>query len=561
MLLGSPAMTRSDLENQTPAATRLRTAWGLAAAGALALTAGPLIGVVSGQEPAFGSWPLLALLALLPPVVAGALLLRGQPFVAAGLLAAAGVFAPGRLLGDVQIVLNPLSVGRPELFRAATLTQVAVAPGLWLLLLGHVLVLAGGLLAAGRAGVPADEYETGRTNLSLALPFAALATIGLVLEPFTSADPYLLARSPWDLPVVGLVGGLLVAAAPPLATALAGSSPDPETSKGGLLGVAFAITAVAAPMLASGLLADGLEVTSGPILALAAAALLLVISLVTRGAERKEPADEVALPTITRLHVIAGVFALLAGVAAIVGAIAPQLVAAGQASEIFAARLLWPSGLVLVALGLALFSRTAANVVRPTLFYAWCAVQLVAVLCAQAVSVASQSGLAEPGIGFWLMTAATPLGVVAVVCLGLAGSVERENAERGERDEVPVAELGAVLLAGLFAIGAFVLPAMRGNDYVAPGVISNFAPIFSTGLVAALLVLLLGLGVALRSRPKQGAAVLAGAALLVGTRALELPLTGGRIEGVAAAPGTWLALAAVVSLLVAAGLMGARATR
>ena len=52
-----------------------------------------------------------------------------------------------------------------------------------------------------------------------------------------------------------------------------------------------------------------------------------------------------------------------------------------------------------------------------------------------------------------------------------------------------------------------------------------------------------------------------GAALLVGVRALELPLTGAGVEGAVAAPGTWLALASVASLLVAAGLMGARATR
>jgi hypothetical protein len=52
-----------------------------------------------------------------------------------------------------------------------------------------------------------------------------------------------------------------------------------------------------------------------------------------------------------------------------------------------------------------------------------------------------------------------------------------------------------------------------------------------------------------------------GLALLLGVRALELPLTGGRVEGAVAAPGTWLALAAVAALLVAAGLMAARATR
>ncbi len=124
-----------------------------------------------------------------------------------------------------------------------------------------------------------------------------------------------------------------------------------------------------------------------------------------------------------------------------------------------------------------------------------------------------------------------------------------------------MAELGALLLAGLFAVGAFALPTMRGADYTAPDIIKNFDPIVSSTLIAALLVLLAGLAVALRSRPERGAALLAGAALLVGVRALELPMTGARIAEVAAGPGTWLAVACVAALLVSAGLMASRASR
>ncbi|NKE63641.1 hypothetical protein FXN61_45755 [Lentzea sp. PSKA42] len=171
-------MTRTELENQTPAAARLRTSWALAAAGSLLLAAGPLLGVVDGAEPAYTSWPLLALLALLPPVVAGVLLMRGRPFVAAGLIAAVGVFAFGRLLSDLQIVVDAMAVARPELFRPSTLIAVTPAAGAWSLIAGYVLVIAGGVLAAGRAGMPADESEPAGL-VALHVITAAWATVGL----------------------------------------------------------------------------------------------------------------------------------------------------------------------------------------------------------------------------------------------------------------------------------------------------------------------------------------------------------------------------------------------
>lgn len=555
-------MTRTELENQTPAATRLRTAWALAAAGSLFLTVGPLLGVVDGAEPAYTSWPLLAVLALLPPVVAGVLLQRGRPFVAAAVLAGAGAFALGRLLSDAQIALDALSVGRPELFRPTTLDALSAAPGLWLLVLGHLLTLVAGVMAAGRAGVPADESEQREQNhVLLFLAVAALATIGLLGDTYSSSDAYLLARSPWDLPLIGLVGGFLVAAAPLVAGAFGGSSPDPDTRRGNQLGVALGIAAVAAPPLVAAVTADGLGVTWGPIVALVAAVALVAMFFLLNEGEKKEETAEVALPTLDKMHAAAGVFAVLAAVAVLAGAAAPQLVVVlGEAPEFFAARLIWPAGIALGVLGLLMFARGVAGAVRPALVMATCAVSLATSASVQAVLAASESSLAQPGSGFWLLTAAGPLGVIAVVCAAVAGAMERDNAEPRKRQELPIAELGAVLLAGLFAAGAFALPTMRGTDYTAPSIIGG-DPVESGPLLGSLLVLIIALVVALRSRPERGAGLLAGGALVAGVRALELPLTGGRIEGVSAGPGTWLALACVVALLVSAGLMGARASR
>ncbi|MFI6097497.1 hypothetical protein ACIA8G_18190 [Lentzea sp. NPDC051213] len=559
-------MTRTELENQTPAASRLRTAWALSAAGALLLAVGPLLGVVDGAEPAFTSWPLLALLALAPPVVAGALLLRGRPFVAAGLIAAVGVFAVGRLLSDLLIAFDPMSVARPELFRPATLIAVTPAPGLWLLLAGHVLAIAGGLLAAGRAGMPADESEpAGLVMRSMII--AAVATVGLLGKPFISADPFQLDRGPWDLPALGLTGGLLIALAAPLAAALAATSPDPDTREGGALGVMLALLAVVLPPLVTATVAPGIGIAAGPVFALLAALALPLIPPLARlwrmVRGKRDATRDLPLPSIQRMHVTAGVLAVLSAAATLTGAVVPQLVLAtgGAAPELASSNVLWPAGLAFGLLGLALLVPSVAGAVRPALLFGYLAMQLAAAVAAQPVLAANQLGIAQPGAGFWLMVIEFPLGLLALICAGLAGAVERENTEIGKRQEVPVAELGAVLLAGLFAVGAFALPNLRGDNYTAPTLVPDGDTAVSAALLSSLVVLIIGLAVALRSRPARGAALLAGGVLLLGVRALELPLTGDKVVGAVAAPGTWLALASCAALLVAAGLMGARASR
>ncbi|GLY52340.1 hypothetical protein [Lentzea sp. NBRC 102530] len=559
-------MTRTELDNQTPAAARLRTSWALAAAGALLLALGPLLGVVDGAEPAFTSWPLLALLALAPPVVAGVLLMRGRPFVAAGLIAATGVFAVGRLLSDAQVFLDAMDVARPELFRPVTLVAVTPALGVWLLIAGHLLTIAAGALSAGRAGMPADESEP-PTLVAVPVFFALVAAVGLLGKPFVSNDPFQLDRSPWDLPAVGLVGGLLIAVAVPLATALAASSPDPDTREGGTLGVSLSLLAVVVPPLAAGTFAQGLGITAGSVSAFTAALLLPAVPLLGRTARLKQGKRDATrdpeLPTPKRMHVTAGVFAVLAATAMLVGAFLPQLTLStgGPAPDLASVSLLWVAGLAFGVLGLLLFVPAVAATVRPALFGAFLAMQLAAAGITKVVTAASQLGVAQPGAGFWLMVVEVPLGLLALTCTGLAAAVERENAGEVKKEQVPVAELGAILLAGLFAAGAFVLPTLRGDKYTSPTLLPDNDPAASWTMLLCLTLLIITLVTAFRSRPARGAASLAGLALLMGVRALELPLTGDQVEGAVVAPGTWLALASIAALLAAAGLMGSRANR
>ena len=106
--------------------------------------------------------------------------------------------------------------------------------------------------------------------------------IGLLGKPFSSSDPFQLDRGPWDLPVIGLTGGLLVALAAPLATALAASSPDPDTREGGVLGVSLALLAVVLPPLVAGTVVTGLTISVGPVLALLAALALPAVPPLAR---------------------------------------------------------------------------------------------------------------------------------------------------------------------------------------------------------------------------------------------------------------------------------------
>ncbi|WP_199441831.1 hypothetical protein [Umezawaea beigongshangensis] len=555
--------------------TTSRIALGAAACGALLLVAGPLVGVADVPA-AFTSWPLLTLLAVLPVAVAAVLLARGLSSAAAAVLIASAVFAPGRLLLDLQTAADAFAASRPELLRPTSLEPISAASGAWVLVAGHVLVLVAGALAATAGGVlveqdDPDEQSGQRGRFGRAAAVGVVALVALLTTPFSSTDPFLLARGPLDSPGLAVAGGLLIALAAPVAGALAALSSSPSHRRWGLAGTALALAAVALPPLVAGLVAADLGVTWGPVVVLLAAAGFAALA-VAQGRE-ESPQDRTALAagaplTVElagqqRLQTAAGALGLLAGVLAVAGGLTSQIVVPEgvPAPEHFAGRPLLPAGVVVGLLGLALLVRASASAARPAFVVALAALPLAAssaldaVLAATSVvpsqlnSAWSEPDALRPGTGAWLTVAALVLGVLAAAFGTLAGAVEREETGGGrQRSTLPLIATGGV--AALLAIGAFTLPALRADDFVAPAV-SDLGTA-SWGLLVALLTVLAAVGFALVSRPPRAAALLLGAALVVGVKALELPLTGARVAGAVPGPGTWLAAASVVALVVAA---------
>ncbi|MDQ2582456.1 hypothetical protein [Saccharothrix yanglingensis] len=538
------------------APTRLRSAVGLGLAGSLLGAAAPLVGVVdAGAPPAFTAWPLLAVLAFAPTALAAVLLARGHQVSAAASLIAPAVLAVGRLLVDLQVLVDPLDTARPELFRPATLDAPTPAAGVWPLLAGHVLLVTAGALAATTLAEPDARAERAR----FVLPAVAglLAGVGLFAAPFTSTDALVPARGPLDSPALPMLGGLLLVVAAPVLAVIAASATTPEARRGGLLGLAATLVTVALPPVATALATDRVGPAAGPFLVLAAAA-LLTWSQRDRAADRvtDRPAGraEPGLPGLRRLHPVAGALGLVAAAAAVAGALTDQLVlpAGLPAPTDYAARLLWPAAVAVGVLGAALLARGAA---RPAFAVATATVPLAAAGALDAVFAATRVDAVQPGPGTWFTVVAALAALAAAVTAALAGAVERDEAGTAS-GEAPLPLIAGALIAALLAVGAFALPVIEARDY-AP--ITAFGlRVGSWGLLVALVTVLGAAALALRARPGNGAALLLGAAAVTGTRALEYPLTAARAAGAEPGPGLWLALAATAALLVTAAVRTAR---
>ncbi|MDU0293154.1 hypothetical protein [Saccharothrix longispora] len=542
------------------APTRLRPAVGLGLAGSLLGAAAPLVGVVdAGAPPAFTAWPLLAVLAFAPTALAAVLLARGHQVSAAASLIAPAVFAVGRLLVDLQVLVDPLDTARPELFRPATLDAPTPAAGVWLLLAGHVLLVTAGALAATTLAEPDARAERAR----FVLPAVAglLAGAGLFAAPFTSTDALVPARGPLDSPTLPMLGGLLLVVAAPVLAVIAASATTPEARRGGLLGLAAALVTVALPPVATALATDRVGPAAGPFLVLAAAALLTwsqrdraTDRATDRAADRAAGRAEPGLPGLRRLHTVAGALGLVAAAAAVVGALTDQLVlpVGLPAPTDYAARLLWPAAVAVGVLGAALLARGAA---RPAFAVATATVPLAAAGALDAVFAATRVDAVQPGPGTWFTVVAALAALAAAVTAALAGAVERDEAGTAS-GEAPLPLIAGALIAALLAVGAFALPVIEARDY-AP--ITAFGlRVGSWGLLVALVTVLAAAALALRARPGNGAALLLGAAAVTGTRALEYPLTAARAAGAEPGPGLWLALAATAALLVTAAVRTAR---
>jgi hypothetical protein len=144
------------------------------------------------------------------------------------------------------------------------------------------------------------------------------------------------------------------------------------------------------------------------------------------------------------------------------------------------------------------------------------------------------------------------VAAAAAVSAAIAGSAERDDVDLTERTtHLPVAlPAGAAIL---FSIGAFGFPMITAPDFVAPGIWADFR-LASWGLLIAMAVVIAAGLLAAVARPARATALLLGAAAVVGVHALELPMTSDRARDAAAGSGTWLAVAACLAFLVAAGV-------
>ncbi|WP_253829625.1 hypothetical protein [Prauserella aidingensis] len=572
----------------TPA---LAAAFAAAVPAFLLSAAGALLPVVEGGERGLAAGPVvLVVVAALPLVLAGAFAVRGAAVAAAGVLIGAAALAPGRAVLDLQFAAEPSRASRPELYLPSDLYAHSAAPGLWLLVAGHVVTVVAGVLAlrarAGGEAGSADGTDPGR-RLAVAVSAAVAAAIGLVMQPFTSSEVYLLAQNAFEGPLVAMAGYLLVAAALPVTAAIAVSSGDTDLVRGSLLGAAASAAGLAVPAVVAALGLDTLGLSVGPVLTLAGLAVLVVAALVRMPAAEAAGEDEtpVRLPGSVRLRAAAGVGALVAAGCAVIGAVTPQLQTQGSiaAPESPARWSLLAAGLVVGVLGVAMLLPRTAVLVRPVLSVAWVGVLVAgtAVLDTAVTATGSAGGVASSGPGVvWTWIAMFVAAVTACASV-VAGAVERDDvddaapadaADDAEADDdaadggaaeadsgrSSVLLLGALVVAGVLTVVAFGLPVFTAPDYVAAGLWARFGTP-SWGLLAGTAVVLGGLVLAARSRRAPAVGVLCGAGVVLALHAASFPLSRGEIAGASAGAGFWCAFAAVVVVLVAA--MAAALTR
>lgn len=550
---------------------RLRLALLLAVLGAALVVAGPAIGVLTDQPVAgYAAQPMLVGLAVLAPLLATVFLLAGRAVIAAGVLIGSALVAPGRVLVDLQLAADALLASRPELFVPTSLTPLSPAAGLWVLIVGHLLVGAAGLLAAGRAGAEpgsayAEELDDSATAppagrrylIGWALAGATVAVIGLLRPTFRSHNAFQLAREVIDSGTLAAAGGLLIIAAVVLGCVFAVSSARQGLTRGVLLGLLVAVAGVTVPGIVAGLVVDRLIPDLGPYLALGSLGVLVLIVFLLPGATARTEAHEPAAAEVTlesgRLHPIAGALGVLTGLAALAGGLGSQLIVdTGLTQPVsYANRQLVPAGILVGLLGAALLVRRWATAVRPAFTVALASVPMVgAGTLDAALTGAGVSPLVRIGAGVWFAGAAIAIAVAAAACAGIAGSAERDDVDLTDRGVNLMVVVPAVA-AALFAVGAFGLPAVKAPGFVAPGIWTDFR-LASWGLVLGLAVVIAATVLAPRSRPARAASLLLGAAAVVGVHLLEFPLTGDRAPQATAGQGTWLSLACVVVLLIAA---------
>lgn len=534
----------------------------IAVIGGLLTSIGSLLPVSSpATPPGFSSGPLLFILGVLPVAVAVAFAALGRSLAAGGALVAAAIFVPGRLLTDLQFLVDGKLAERPELLLTTPASgELQAGPGLWLLLAGQVITLIAGALMVGQGDRVGEsdraERSDSRATLTLAAVVGILGAVGLLLAPFDSTTPWMIQPDLLNGPLWPLVGGLLLALAVPVVAMMAVTMADSELTMGWLVGGAATLVAVALPPLVAGLAVPGLHETAGPYLALIAACGMVVVTVGALRAVRRDASGDLAepeLPGAARLHVAVAILGVITAFAAVLGSTTNTFVlpAGLPLPPNFAERGLLPTAVIVGVLSLVMFGRSWAPTLRPMLAVAFAAVPLAGAEALDAAFGGSGIDGVTLGPAPWFTGLALVTAAAGAVCAALAGAVERDDVDLTSVTTQPTVLVPSVL-GVLLAIGAFALPVARAEGYAEPGIVTNFQ-VTSWGLLVALVTVIIAGFVAPRARAMRAAGLLIGAAAVLLVRVLEFPLTSGRIVGSMAGLGLWFGVASLVVLLVAAG--------
>ncbi|RZQ64020.1 hypothetical protein [Amycolatopsis suaedae] len=571
------------LEERWSATLQVATALLVVATGLLC--AGYALPVLEGAaDRGFGSGPLLIALALLPLAVSLLLAARGRTTALAGLIVGAAALAPGRALVDLQFAVDGSATARPELYLPTTLGSPAPAAGWWLLMAGHVVWVAAGAFAVAHSRAETEALSEGDREVRargwavVALAAVLLAVVGLLMAPVGSTSVYLVAGGAFESSSLVLAGGLLMAATVPLAMVVAFISGSASVVRGVLVGLATVLVAIAVPNLVSAAVVPVVTLAAGPVVLLAAA-VLLAVTAATRLGDVSSPADPAdgpqRLPGSGRVAWVTAVLAVVAGAAAVLGGTTEQLAGVAlveglppaKVPESPATGLLVTAGVVVGLLGLAVLLPKVGRACRPVLAVAWVVVPVAGTAVLDTAATATEvSRLVTVGPGVWWTVVAMVAAASAAVAAVVGGMIEREEADdavasrarpASGRGGEPVRSgtsgrhLAPLVVTAVLTIAAFVTPVVSAPDYTAPTALTLKAVSWA-GLLLALLVLLGAQLAAAYTRPGLTTGLLAGSVVVLGFRAVELPLVGGNIAGSAPAVGLWLALAAVVALVIAA---------
>jgi hypothetical protein len=517
--------------------------------------------------PAFGVWPLLVVLAVIPPVLAVVLMLAHQRAAALGLVAVGGLVAGCRFVADLALLVSPLSADRAELWVPHGIDPVRAGPGVWLLLAGELCTAAAGALALVESArcqgghgldVPPGLPRATRPVVPVAISFAVIAAAGLLAAPMRSSNPYVSARSAFDAPAAVSLGGFALAAGIVLAIGLAGSSPDHRVTVAGLVAGALAILGIALPRIVVAALAPHLGVAPGPVVALLGAAGLAASArwVSVRAWSRTSTATGPAWPRpmlAESARVLAGLLCLTSGGCAISAYFLHPLRLAGGLPEprIPTTGLLLCTGLVVGSVGWLTAMPRRGPLLRPALAVVAMAMPLAAAEYVAAVTGVLDLAGVDAGIGSWLAVAAVLTALAGALLSVVSGGFERDDVDlTGRSFSGPTAPVAAG--AAVLAVPAFTLPLINGAGRGITGVIQGPFGLPSWALLAAMAVTV---GVGLlgpRCRPIPGAVLYTGGCLLLVLRLARVPFGPRPLPATGLAEGAWASVLCLLLLLAAA---------